>query len=82
LRGNADLVITDIEMPRMNGAELMNLLRTEYPELKILCISSHADLLSTNYHSFLAKPFTAPALRAMAKKVMSVSDIAPMSEVR
>jgi len=75
LRGIAEnlrLVITDIRMPRMNGAELTNRIRADYPEIKVLCISAYSDPLSPNGHYFLAKPFTPKALLAMVKDVFEV----------
>ncbi len=66
------LVITDIRMPRMNGAELCERLRMEYPDTKILCISAYSDPLSPNGHYFLAKPFTSKALLAMVKDVLEL----------
>jgi CheY-like chemotaxis protein len=66
------LVITDIQMPRMNGAELAHRLRVEWPDVKILCISAFADPMSPNGHYFLAKPFTAKALLAIVRDVFEI----------
>ena len=67
------LVITDIAMPRMDGAELSKLVRSEYPQTKILCISTYAGPLSPNGHYFLAKPFGPKALLAMVRDVLDIS---------
>src|SRR5690242_9871429 len=48
LKAGLRLVITDIQMPRMNGAELTRQLRAEYPNTKILCMSGYTDPLSPN----------------------------------
>ena len=72
-QGAFDLLITDIVMPHMDGAELVRRIESEYPELKILCISGYADRKSPNGHYFLPKPFTPVALRAMVEKVLGVS---------
>ena len=37
-----DLVITDLQMPKMNGFELGEQLRTEYPRLPVIYMSSDA----------------------------------------
>ena len=66
------LVITDIRMPRMNGAELTTRIRADYPEIKVLCVSAYSDPLSPNGHYFLAKPFTPKALLAMVRDVFEV----------
>ncbi len=70
-RGALDLVITDMQMPHMTGAELIRRVKLEYPEVKTLCVSGNADSMSPNAHYFLPKPFTRAALRAMVDKVMA-----------
>jgi two-component system, cell cycle sensor histidine kinase and response regulator CckA len=69
------IVITDINMPEMNGRELIELLRDWYPKLRVLFISGVAENLSgPNYlagSEFLAKPFT---LEKLAERVRSLLD--------
>ncbi len=36
-----DVVLMDIEMPKMNGIELMGIITQRFPELKILVLSTH-----------------------------------------
>ena len=69
------LVITDIQMPRMNGAELAARISAEYPGLKILCMSGYMDRFSPAGHYFLSKPFTYSALRATVDELMRVSPL-------
>ena len=38
---NPDLILMDIEMPKMNGIEVTQILRQKFPELKILVLSTH-----------------------------------------
>lgn len=40
---NPYIVITDINMPEMNGIELTQELKKEYPTIKILALSMHGD---------------------------------------
>jgi CheY-like chemotaxis protein len=57
------LVISDIEMPKMSGVELSNILRKQNPQLKIVLMSAtfpETHLLSlqlNSYDRFIAKPF-------------------------
>ena len=44
-RGNGiDLVITDIRMPRMNGMNLLEEIKTSYPEIGVMMISAYGDI--------------------------------------
>ncbi len=36
---SVDVVVTDIYMPRMNGSELISIIRREYPNLKVIAVS-------------------------------------------
>lgn len=38
-----DVVITDIEMPRMNGLELILRIRKEYPEKLVIALTAYDD---------------------------------------
>ena len=73
--GRIDLLITDIIMPTMNGAELAAAVAAERPELRCLYISGYpADVIAergllADETQFLAKPFTKAAL---ARKVAEV----------
>ena len=39
-----DLIILDISMPEMDGIELSKILKKEYPEIKILVVSTHSNV--------------------------------------
>src|SRR5687768_6329864 len=39
----ADLVITDVQMPRLNGLDMIKALHQEFPEVKVIVISSDGD---------------------------------------
>ena len=62
------LVITDLDMPHMNGLELATLLREKYPALRVLIVSgtdnppSISALKSIGNTAFLHKPVTKASL--------------------
>ena len=69
------LVLTDLVMPNMRGAELVEHLRRSRPDLRILLMSGYAEepvLHSLGRHalSFLAKPFTSIELVAKVREVL------------
>jgi len=61
---NIDLLLTDMVMPNMGGAELANQLRQRMPSLRVLLTSGYADLagvestLPGEEMEFLQKPYT------------------------
>lgn len=71
------LVVTDLRMPRMDGAELVGLLRSWYPALRVLFITGasgdylDARVIPGSSEPLLAKPFTNGEV---ADKVRSVLD--------
>lgn len=67
-----DLLLTDMRMPYMGGAELAHQLRGRRRTLKLLCISGYPGSLDDDLASdFLAKPFSRDEL---LKKVREVLD--------
>ena len=70
------LVISDVRMPEMDGAELAEMLRSAFPDMRLLLISgvgAHAVEVSQQIEGcrFLAKPFT---LEELAVTVRSLLD--------
>ena len=71
-----DVLVTDVVMPRMNGAELAKEAQQIQPGLKILFISGHperagAGLDPAGVTNLLMKPFTADTLASRIKELMS-----------
>jgi PAS domain S-box-containing protein len=71
-----DLVVTDIVMPRMNGADLAKEIEKIRPGQKVLFISGHperagAGLDPSGLSNLLMKPFTADTLAARIKDMIA-----------
>ena len=63
-----DLVITDIQMPEMNGFELLAHIREEYSDVAVVMITGHANIqhavqaMANGAVDYLPKPFSTSAL--------------------
>ena len=71
-----DVLVTDVVMPRLNGADLAKEAGRIHPGVKILFISGHperagAGLDPTGVTNLLMKPFTADTLAARIKDIMT-----------
>jgi CheY-like chemotaxis protein len=69
-RSNLDLVLTDIDMPQMNGIELAGRIRARDPAKKILLMSGRAWEGPEEY-AFIAKPFLPNQLIAAVDGMLS-----------
>lgn len=65
-----DLLLTDMRMPYMGGAELVRQLRTRRKTLKLLCISGYVGGETEFAEDFLAKPFSRDELLAKVREVL------------
>lgn len=67
-KNHYDLVITDIEMPDMNGLELLQIISDKYPDLKVILVSTYRDFdlvrtgLIHGAFDYLVKPVTTGAM--------------------
>jgi signal transduction histidine kinase/ActR/RegA family two-component response regulator len=79
--GTIDLLLTDIVMPQMDGAELARRLRRRAPGLAVLYMSGYADEALRGLEegaTFLPKPFLAEELTAaVARAVRAGREDAP-----
>lgn len=72
-----DILIADLVMPGMGGRELAEILRAEYPAVKILFMSGYSDEtlselgIGKDFGAFLQKPF---GPKEFIKSVRSVLD--------
>ena len=66
-----DMLLTDMRMPYMGGAELAHQLRGRRRTLKLLCISGYPGNLDDELSvDFLAKPFSRDALLQKVREVL------------
>lgn len=70
-----DLLITDIEMPKMDGRELLKKIKTKYPIIKTIMMSGHpngkAIAEEAGANIFLKKPFSMKELKEVIQELLS-----------
>lgn len=75
--GAIDLLLTDVVMPTRSGPEVAELLRQDYPGLKVLFMSGYTDDVvirrgvSTAETTFIQKPFSPLALAQKVRELLS-----------
>jgi len=72
--GTIDLVITDVRMPRLNGADLCAHLFEERPGIKALVMSGEdmSEIVSQNVNlPFLPKPFDGQVLKRRVRAILA-----------
>lgn len=77
--GSIHVLITDVNLPGMNGQELAETLQKKSPDIKVLFKSGHADNTESfgdvphNSLSFIAKPFSTFALAHKLRDILDKS---------
>ncbi len=76
-RGNLDMLVTDVVMPRMSGRELADRVRRQRPHIKVLYTSGYTDAIISEHGildagiTLLQKPY-APA--TLAQRIRAILD--------
>ena len=67
-KSEIDLIISDLEMPKMNGKEVMDKIREINPEIKVMLSSGaltdadEQDIINNGFSGFLKKPYSMTTL--------------------
>lgn len=83
---DCELLITDRDMPPLNGLELARTLRAQNPKLKIVLITARHDdltadaLAAAGVCAVLPKPFTLESLERLVRSTTLSADAAEQSE--
>lgn len=66
----ADLLLTDLMMPKMSGSKLAVEVRRRWPSLKILFVTAYPYDLRLSGETVVDKPFTMEQLRAAITRAL------------
>jgi len=73
------LLLSDINMPGMNGLELLRLVKSDFPELKVIMVTAYGDeanhqaALSFGADDFITKPVDFKILKGRMETLGAVS---------
>lgn len=78
-QGSYDLVLTDLSMPGLNGAELLKIIREQYANTRVIVISGMGDedrardLIEQGALDVLTKPFILEVVEETVKRALDGS---------
>jgi CheY-like chemotaxis protein len=76
------LLLTDVQMPGMNGVDLWHTLKAKQPELRVIFMSGSVEISTTDGQPFVRKPFALPELIDVVKNAFENADADSMTTAR
>jgi DNA-binding NtrC family response regulator len=79
--GDIDFAITDIQLPGIDGAELIYYMHENFPEVPVIAITGHFDLqtavrvLKLGANDFVVKPFDLGAVQRSTRAALEKSNV-------
>jgi len=83
-----DVILTDIEMPKMDGLELIRRIRAEHSSIPIIVLSSYSrqryllDAIPLKLEEYLLKPITMSKLETLLQKLEQNSGSNPVKAIK
>lgn len=77
LADHPDLILLDLEMPRLNGLQVVDALREHQADIPVILITSHGsediavELFRKGVKDYLSKPFTAAEMHAAIDRALT-----------
>jgi len=65
-----DLVISDVDMPNLNGVQLVERIRKDHPSVQIILMSGNLEPKEHKANAFLQKPFSLAQISTTIKRLM------------
>ncbi len=76
-----DIVITDLMMPVMNGLELLDKIKLEWPEIEVVFVTAYGSIptaieaIKRGAYTYLLRPFEPDEVAITVKKIFEILDI-------
>jgi DNA-binding NtrC family response regulator len=81
-RGDIDLLITDLKMPRFSGEELLKSITTQFPTVPVIILTGHGTIetavqaMHDGAYDFLTKPVNLDRLSLLVKRALATRELA------
>ena len=81
-RGDVDLLITDLKMPRLSGEELLKSVAAQFPTMPVIILTGHGTIESAvqamhdGAYDFLTKPVNLDRLSLLVKRALASRELA------
>ena len=81
-RGDVDLLITDLKMPRLSGEELLKSVAAQFPTVPVIILTGHGTIESAvqamhdGAYDFLTKPVNLDRLSLLVKRAVASRELA------
>jgi DNA-binding NtrC family response regulator len=81
-RGDVDLLITDLKMPRLSGEELLKNVTGQFPTVPVIILTGHGTIESAvqamhdGAYDFLTKPVNLDRLSLLVKRALASRELA------
>ncbi|MGA2378272.1 MAG: sigma-54 dependent transcriptional regulator [Spirochaetia bacterium] len=81
-RGDVDLLITDLKMPRLSGEELLKSVTAQFPTMPVIILTGHGTIESAvqamhdGAYDFLTKPVNLDRLSLLVKRALASRELA------
>jgi DNA-binding NtrC family response regulator len=86
-RGDVDLLITDLKMPRLSGEELLKSVTAQFPTMPVIILTGHGTIESAvqamhdGAYDFLTKPVNLDRLSLLVKRALASRELAVQNRV-
>ncbi len=76
-----DLIITDMKMPEMNGLQLLETVRGQWPDIPVIIMTAHGSIekaveaMQKGAFSYIQKPFENNSLLVFISKALNLSHV-------
>jgi len=81
-RGEVDLLITDLKMPRLSGEELLKSVAAQFPTVPVIILTGHGTIESAvqamhdGAYDFITKPVNLDRLSLLVKRALASRELA------